>query len=242
MEKAEWFYIRHVSSNKVVSIRKETDTDDLLRSQVFVTEPKYTDDELWCWDEHRLKSKSTNLVLDIRKGKLRLIEDTDICLYHKKPDEEAQNQLWAIRQNNEGRTPTEHPLTCQKPLGGIIYSMCSSDWVLDVGSDGNKLILFPYHGYYEESITQYWALVPEKDMNSIRLLPLQDDSTEMVTEDYTCYHHDGSLSSVSSDSNSTNYEFAHGLRPAKRSSGLSLSTLAKEANHEYHQFQHYSLN
>lgn len=69
MEGTEWFYIRHVSSNKVVCVSKNQDTDDLLRSQVFISEPKFTDDELWCWDDHRLKNKSTGLVLDIRKGK-----------------------------------------------------------------------------------------------------------------------------------------------------------------------------
>jgi hypothetical protein len=65
----DWFFIRHISSNKVVGVCKEKDSTDLLRSQVFVTEPKYTEDELWCWEDHRLKSKSTGLVLDIRKGK-----------------------------------------------------------------------------------------------------------------------------------------------------------------------------
>lgn len=172
-----------------------------------------------------------------------MIEDTDICLYNKKPNDEAQNQLWAVRQNNEGRTPTEHPLACQKPLGCVIYSMCSSDWVLDVGNDGNKLILFPYHGYYEDSITQYWALVPEKEMTNTQLLPLQHDTSEMIDDDYICYHHSNSLSSASTDSNSTNNEFPHGLRPSKRSSGNSLPSLNKgDVIHEDYQFQHYSLN
>jgi hypothetical protein len=161
-------------------------------------------------------------------------------LYNKKPDEEAQNQLWAIRESNDGKTPTEHPLS-KKPLGSIIYSMCSSDWVLDVGNDGEKLILFPYHGYYDESITQYWSLVSEEDMTGNQILPLQDEIAENASSESLSYH-SGSMSSVSTFDSNPSSEFAHGLRPAKRSSALSIHSLTKVDSipEDYH-FSQFSL-
>lgn len=65
MEDTMWFYIKHVHSGKVISVSNEQDQQ---KSQVIVTEAKYTDSELWCWNDQRLQNKRTKLVLDIRNG------------------------------------------------------------------------------------------------------------------------------------------------------------------------------
>ncbi len=68
---SNWFYIKHVATNKVISTCRPCDTRlplDYVRSQVVVTKQEFTDNELWCWDDNYLRNKSTGLVLDIRKG------------------------------------------------------------------------------------------------------------------------------------------------------------------------------
>lgn len=93
MSNIRWFYIKSATLGQVAYVDSNTN-DTTLRSQVYVRSPEKTDDELWCWEGHYLVNKATRLVLDIRKGKLRLIEDTDVCVYSKKPADEASNQLW----------------------------------------------------------------------------------------------------------------------------------------------------
>lgn len=72
-----WFYIKHSSTYKVIASCCGSICDitkgDCARSQVVVTKPQYTDNELWCWEGHYLKNKSTGLVLDIRKGILIIL-------------------------------------------------------------------------------------------------------------------------------------------------------------------------
>jgi hypothetical protein len=59
-------------------------------------------------------------------GRLRLIEDTEICLYPQKPLDEASNQLWGMRDTQQGQQ---------------IYSVSNADWTLM--QDGDKLLLYP---------------------------------------------------------------------------------------------------
>ncbi|KAI8987278.1 hypothetical protein BDF20DRAFT_832229 [Mycotypha africana] len=175
-----WFYIQHKASNKVIAVNKEE--QEPLRSQALVREIEYNDYELWTWDEHYLKNKKTGLVLDIRKGILRLIEDTDICLFHKKPIDNAQNQLWAVKQKQENASiEYQHPLvrpssnnSISSAGGGggggggsgglMIHPLGNSDWVLDVDSDERKLILFPYD-YNQTLRRQTWEFIPENDIS-----------------------------------------------------------------------------
>lgn len=246
MNSNEWFYIKHVQSDKVVSVSNE---QDALRSQAIVTTPKHTDSELWCWDDQRLKNKRTGLVLDIRKGnsssfsniylltifkgKLRLIEDTEICLYHKKP-ESAQNQLWATKLV-ETAPFEQHPLSKKEHHGSavMIYSACNSDWVLDVSMDGQKLVLFPLHHDGDEAQKQKWSIIYENDMqnsshNSTN--EVLESNTSVLGDDYV-YYHNGSISSVSTDSNnSSTMDFAYGLTPSKRSSATSIHVSSRSGS------------
>lgn len=66
-DEENWFYIKHKSTGRVIASACENHNDS-ARSQVVVIEPRCTSSELWCWDEHCFKNKSTGLVLDIRKG------------------------------------------------------------------------------------------------------------------------------------------------------------------------------
>jgi hypothetical protein len=71
MASVKWFYIKHLGTNKSIASCSCQDIDNempFMRSQVIVTKPMYTDNELWCWDDQQLRNKSTGLVLDIRKG------------------------------------------------------------------------------------------------------------------------------------------------------------------------------
>lgn len=74
MADVNWFYIKHLSTSKAIAacpcqddVANGNDMP-LMRSQVIVTKPTYSDNELWCWDGQQLRNKSTGLVLDIRKG------------------------------------------------------------------------------------------------------------------------------------------------------------------------------
>ncbi|KAG0187080.1 hypothetical protein DFQ28_006900 [Apophysomyces sp. BC1034] len=149
----DWMYIRAISTGNVISASCR---GDALRSQVYVHPPKQVDEELWRWEGKYLKNKATGLVLDIRKGRLRLIEDTEICLYEMKPVEEARNQLWGMRDDLVDALGRRLP-------GCIIHSVLHDDWVLDVqvnSADGEaKLILFPYQVIDNEF--QRWSFVSD---------------------------------------------------------------------------------
>lgn len=76
MVNVDWFYIKHLNTNKAIASCSCQDTDNempSMRSQVIVTKPMYTDNELWCWDDQQLRNKSTGLVLDIRKGEFNVV-------------------------------------------------------------------------------------------------------------------------------------------------------------------------
>lgn len=64
----KWFYIQQKLTGNVIAT---SSCETYARSQAVIVKPQYTDNELWCWDNHYLKNKSTSLVLDIRKGKKR---------------------------------------------------------------------------------------------------------------------------------------------------------------------------
>lgn len=159
------------------------------------------------------------------------MEDTEICLYYKKPVEDSQNQLWAIKTEFQ---PTEHPLirrrSSQKtPTGSVIYSVANSDWVLDVCPEGQKLILFPYHQDSNEQ--QRWIFTPEKEVI------LKDEPCSVFDNkmndlsSYEKYYSTPSICSSSNSSSSMSIDstgFAHGLTPAKRHSSQSSHTLSRK--------------
>ncbi|KAI9470011.1 MAG: hypothetical protein EXX96DRAFT_512305 [Benjaminiella poitrasii] len=256
MNVPHWFYIKHVSTQKVISIY-DNDESDYIRSQVIVKKPEYIDSELWCWDDNYLRNKKTGLVLDIRKGKLRLIEDTEICLYHKKPIESAENQLWAVRTNISLLNAT-HPLSQQTEktvlssfVGSVIYSICNSDWVLDIShEDETKLILFPYHPDDSDCCKrQRWDFVPENDMSltnephlyfSGQSMLISSDPSLQTVEEYYYYSRSSSFSSSSTFDNVIG--FAYGLTPARRSSSQSSLTSRKgsQANEPFKDLQHFT--
>ncbi|KAI8083833.1 hypothetical protein BDF21DRAFT_492727 [Thamnidium elegans] len=227
----KWFYIQQKLTGKVIAT---SDCKTLARSQAVVVKPQYTDNELWCWDNHHLKNKSTGLVLDIRKGRLRLIKDTEICLYYKKPQSEAHNQLWATRAIT---IVSEHPLhkETQSSTGLIVYSLSNRDWVLDAVSpednlteDLQKLVLFPHQ---EVSKSQTWDLIYQVDMkmNQEPSLIFEESSiNSSIIDDISASGQVSPVSTISFDS----MEFPHGLSPSKRNSQTSLTSNSRKTSLE----------
>jgi hypothetical protein len=89
-------------------------------------------------------------------GRLRLIEDTEICLFPAKSVDDAGNQQWGIKSSRDeyGRaTP-----------GVFIYTLSNEEWVLDldihgVGSaKGAKLVLYPTKDF--DNNNQLWEFKP----------------------------------------------------------------------------------
>lgn len=91
----------------------------------------------------------------LSSGRLRLIEDTEICLYHAKPQENAINQQWAVRTAMDEYN--------KEPSGYFIYSLSNEEWVIDldihaVGSEaGAKLVLYPAKTF--DSVNQQWEFI-----------------------------------------------------------------------------------
>ncbi|KAI7857125.1 hypothetical protein BDC45DRAFT_436338 [Circinella umbellata] len=215
---------------------------------------KRNDQELWRWDGQFLRNKSNDLVLDIRKGRLRLIQETEICLYTPKPESEAHNQLWGVRDGAfdvYGRPQPDHTL---------IYSLSNDDWVLDIqhatnpDETTNKLILFPYQSM--DNDTQQWIFIDENASSlldepvtittsttmfksssssssstnnaSVNLSPSTSASSSPVTTSTVA-------SSNTHDLSASAELFAHGLSPAKRGSQSSVTLVSIEAYRECHQ-------
>ncbi|KAF7727419.1 hypothetical protein EC973_007583 [Apophysomyces ossiformis] len=255
----DWTYIRSIATGNVISARG--DGADALRSQVYVRPPKETDEELWRWEGKYLKNKATGLVLDIRKGRLRLIEDTEICLYSMKPEEEARNQLWGMREDSVDALGRRLP-------GCVIYSVFHDDWVLDIQVNSveseAKLILFPYQVIDNEY--QRWSFVSD--------LHATTSTLPMTTTNSHLHHNNNSSNSNSNNNNYSNnnnhsnhaitspaispyafasptvdlspstsssslhdmpMDFVHGLTPAKRGSQSSMSGLALDTYKQAHQ-------
>lgn len=211
-----YFYIKSVSTGYVVSSQE----DSPLRSQVIVSPPKLSDLELWYWKDQFICNKANNLVLDIRKGRLRLIEDTEICLYHEKPLEEAHNQLWGIRKDAVD--------SYGKPLeGSYIYSLASNEWVLDIQvaeNDGQKLVLFPLQPIDNDN--QRWSIVPEGEL----VLSCPQPNTSYFALQNTMTPPASATSSPTYPFSSA--EFPQGLTPAKRGSHSAIFSM--EAFKDYH--------
>ncbi|KAI8331240.1 hypothetical protein BC941DRAFT_439405 [Chlamydoabsidia padenii] len=146
-----WFYIQSTETKHVISASRRIHSEglDSTRSQVHVYAPLRTDEELWTWEGQFIRNKATGLVLDIRKGRLRLIEDTEICLYRQKPLEEASNQLWGIRDT---------------PQGKLIYSISNTEWTLM--QDGDKLLLYPQEPHHDT-----WDCIGEHDLLASTTMP-----------------------------------------------------------------------
>ncbi|CAO3625013.1 unnamed protein product [Cunninghamella blakesleeana] len=250
-----WFYIRSIATGNVISCVSKV--EPLLHSQVYVCPLKSSnkndhDESLWKWENNLLKNKATSLVLDIRKGRIRMMEDTEICLCEQKSEEESHNQQWGLREcvDDLGR----------KQKGTFIYSIYNQEWVLDVGSIDNhlkgyhRLILFPSQTIDNDN--QRWLI------DYLNENPHQKDhlySTNTTTNDHSHKHHPSSLKidqlninhqedpatattpssidaqsyhefSTSSRSNSSadlsGLNFPYGLMPAKRGSQSSVHSLS----------------
>ncbi|KAI9315477.1 hypothetical protein BX666DRAFT_1860565 [Dichotomocladium elegans] len=186
-----------------------------------VAAPRFTDHELWRWDGQFIRNKATGLVLDIRKGKLRLIQETEICLYNAKPIGEAHNQLWGIRNGSTDSFGREQP-------GSVIYSVSNDDWVLDIHANSSgtdcKLILFPIQSL--DNDFQRWNFVPEHDKAALEMAAFVN----------------GSSSPLSDSHSAGNDVFPQGLSPAKRGSQSSVTLYTMEAFRECHQLVYLERN
>lgn len=177
-------------------------------------------------------------------GRLRLIEDTEICLYTPKSLEEASNQLWAVRQDAVDAYGRPLP-------GSYIYSLCSNEWVLDVQpteiENQRKLVLFPLQPIDNDN--QRWLFVPEGELDlSVPIETILEQmsttrknsvaSVSPSTSSHTASYFDtmmtppGSISSSPSSSVNTTTEYPQGLTPAKRGSHSAIFSM--ETFKEYH--------
>ncbi|KAI9248656.1 hypothetical protein BY458DRAFT_494301 [Sporodiniella umbellata] len=207
-----YFYIKSVSTGLVVTGQSQ----DALRSQVTVNAATLEANQLWYWKGQFICNKANDLVLDIRKGRLRLIEDTEICLYHEKALEEAHNQLWGIREDVVD--------SYGKRLDGVtIYSTASNEWVLDIQQaehGGYKLVLFPLQQIDNDN--QHWSLVPEGQL---------DPATPPPSASYFSLQNTTPPASANASPTYPS-EFPQGLSPAKRGSHSSIFSM--EAFKDYH--------
>ncbi|KAI8085082.1 uncharacterized protein BX664DRAFT_338487 [Halteromyces radiatus] len=218
MENNTWFYIQSNKTGHVISASRQIRSEHLdpKRSQVYVYPPLQTDDELWTYERQYIRNKATGLVLDIRKGRLRLIEDTEICLYDEKPLEEASNQLWGIRDTSQGK---------------LIYSISNTDWSLT--QDENKLLLYP-HEPLQSTIQQHdtWEWIAEHSF-----IPSLSTSTTTAaataTAEWSGPTTPGLCSSVGSSVESSDFSQG-GLSPAKRGSQGSVNLYSMETFKDYH--------
>ncbi|KAI9288220.1 hypothetical protein BC943DRAFT_378108 [Umbelopsis sp. AD052] len=228
-----WFMIKSVMDGSIISCDRSR-SSDFLRSQVYVYPiPQHVDAEYWRWKGNFIENKKTGLVLDIRKGRLRLIEDTEICLYYAKPQEHAINQQWAIR-NVVDEYNREQP-------GYFIYSLSNEEWVIDldihaVGSEeGAKLVLYPAKTF--DSVNQQWEFI-DADTNA----PLHNSTSKrssmksldlVKNEDMTEYRRcsQSSMGSHSSDMSMEALKECHHRAYLENDPHLSNRTIAMAAAH-----------
>ncbi|CAO3668396.1 unnamed protein product [Umbelopsis vinacea] len=204
----EWFRIRSLFNGYVVAVDRElVNTDQLLRAQVYLYPAQYDEYELWQWDGQYLKNKATDLVLDIRKGRLRLIEDTEICLFTPKPVDKALNQRWTTRQSTDdlGRMQT----------GCFVCSLSNDEWVLEVqhthAPENPKLLLFPAKDFDNES--QRWEFEAADDVPEILGTSVSSSSLDQLdnaARDLSPSKR-GSSSSIGSGSSVEAFKEAHTL-------------------------------
>ncbi|CAO3621200.1 unnamed protein product [Cunninghamella blakesleeana] len=184
-----------------------SEQQEALTSQVYVYSAQQTDNELWKWEGQYLRNKATDLVLDIRKGRLRLIEDTEVCLYNEKPLEEAHNQLWGIKD------------AVEKP-GKVIYSISNEDWVL-VHNESNKLLLYPSEPLLE--MNDHWDLIDEKDF-------VLSHSSHPIENNWSLPN----TPSLSSSADTYDGDYPQALTPAKRGSQGSVSLHSMDNFKDFH--------
>ncbi|KAI9300305.1 hypothetical protein BJ944DRAFT_273237 [Cunninghamella echinulata] len=209
-----WFYIQSSKTGHVISADRhiQSEGNEALRSQVYVYSAQQTDEELWRWDGQYIRNKATDLVLDIRKGRLRLIEDTEICLYHEKPLEQAQNQLWGMKDvSGIGKS------------GKLIYSISNEDWVL-VHNDSNKLLLYPSEpSALQQDMNDSWDFINEEDF-MLSTSNHQHNSWSMPN-----------TPTLSSSADTYDYEYPpQALTPAKRGSQGSVSLHSMDNFKDFH--------
>ncbi|KAI8067918.1 hypothetical protein BC940DRAFT_367232 [Gongronella butleri] len=202
-----WFYIQNTITGHVISASRliEETGVDAVRSQVHVYPCHQTDAELWQWDGQYIRNKATSLVLDVRKGRLRLIEDTDICLYPAKPLDQAHNQLWGTA-------------TASHPSGQWICSLSYKDWVLMQVND--KLVLYPHEPTLDDpDHANVWQWIPQDEWISTGAAAA---SSASATNHYpiaasTTNHQ--AMPNLSTSADTIESEFPpQGLSPAKRGS------------------------
>lgn len=152
-------------------------------------------------------------------GRLRLIEDTEICLYHEKSLEEASNQLWGVREPST--TALVSP-TSTLSHGKLIYSISNADWTLM--QDGDRLLLYPEEPHLPFDT---WDLVDEDC-----LLPSLSSSSPTTTSEWNGPTTPGISSSLTG---SFEGEYPQGgLTPAKRGSQGSVNMYSMENFKDYH--------
>ncbi|KAI8089604.1 uncharacterized protein BX664DRAFT_386065 [Halteromyces radiatus] len=241
-----WFHIRSIATGNLITCIS-SDSSSFLRSQVYVCPyQQQSDYALWTWDGSFLRNKASQLVLDIRKGRLRMMEDTEICLFTMKSPEDAHNQLWGCKDvvDDLGR----------KQQGSFIYSLRNEEWVLDIGqidekyNNYNKLILFPSQTIDNEN--QRWILEPvttslsstttkPQDISSLRPSSTgvsEINTTSTTHQDAQSYHEFSFSSSRSSSSvDLAGMDFPYGLMPAKRGSQSSVLASSLSTFKENHQ-------
>ncbi|ORZ20286.1 hypothetical protein BCR42DRAFT_205104 [Absidia repens] len=215
MENKTWFYIQSNKTSHVISASRHIHSEGLApaRSQVHVYVPLQTDDELWTWEGQFIRNKATGLVLDIRKGRLRLIEDTEICLYQEKPLEEASNQLWGLRDSTSSSQ------------GKLIYSISNADWTLM--QDGDKLLLYPQESM-EPADTWQWVAEASFPATATSATTIATTTTTTATE------WNGPVTPGLSSSSSFEADYPQGLSPAKRGSQGSVSLYSMDSFKDYH--------
>lgn len=153
-------------------------------------------------------------------GRLRLIQETEICLYDAKPVEEAHNQLWGVREGIMDALGRQQP-------GNVIYSLSNDDWVLDIHSNPEngtcKLILFPFQAV--DNDFQLWTFVNENDKEQLAMAPAIKNTLPSST-----------IPSSEAEM------YSQGLSPAKRGSQSSVTMLSLDAYRECHQMVYLERN
>ncbi|KAI8363819.1 hypothetical protein EDC96DRAFT_608792 [Choanephora cucurbitarum] len=225
MSNYDWFYIKHIASEGVMSSAAQTKA----QPQVVVVNPRMTDDELWCWNGSYLMNKSTNLVLDIHKGRIRFSEDTEICLNQMNPSGESDNQQWFSNVDYKpARRLFGKIVRAKVPMGSLIYSATNHDWVLETCPKTRKVILFPVHNDHSRQ-QQRWEFIPEKEMPLLHQEQEIEEPSLLSETDST----DSSISyySPTSSISQASSEFTFGLTPARKR-GSSQSSISSSSRKE----------
>lgn len=171
-------------------------------------------------EHHQTKNNAWRLTPISLAGRLRLIQETEICLYDAKPVEEAHNQLWGVREGIMDALGRQQP-------GNVIYSLSNDDWVLDIHSNPEngtcKLILFPFQAV--DNDFQLWTFVNENDKEQLDMAPAIKNTLPSST-----------IPSSEAEM------YSQGLSPAKRGSQSSVTMLSLDAYRECHQMVYLERN